>query len=151
MLQATKENAGAVTGYLSFVQLEDGNLNVTVMAQGLLDGDHSFHVHTYGDVSSNTGMATGGHFIGDCNECRPSGQPQEVGLLNNGTALSVSGGQTSFWFVETVAKLSGVNSIEGRAIIIHGNSVSSSARVAQCVIGRQTGNLTAPSKLVWVW
>lgn len=39
---------------------------------------HGFHVHTWGDISSSTGMATAGHFIGDCANCRPNGPKQEV-------------------------------------------------------------------------
>ena len=144
VLEATLSNPTPVTGTVEFVEMYDGNLNVTVTTSGLMDGDHAFHVHTYGDISGPYGMATGGHFIGECDECRPANKPQEVGLLNNGTLFTVVDGKAVFSFVETVAKLSGVNSIDGRSIIIHGNSTSASARVAQCVIGRQSGNVASP-------
>ena len=148
VLQGTSLNDGPVTGTVTFVQMDNGDLNVTIDATGLLDGDHAYHVHNYGNIDSDNGMATGGHFVGQCDACRPDGKPQEVGLLNNGTALVVTGGSVSFWYIEEVAKLSGVNSIEGRAVIIHGNAQSASARVAQCVIGRMTGNTAAPCE--WV-
>ena len=144
VLSGTEDNAGPVSGSFVFQQLDDDTLNVTVSVSGLSDGEHGFHVHTYGDVSSATGAAAGGHFKGDCDNCRP-GWPaslQEVGLLDNGTALTSVGGRASMWFVEGVAKLSGVNSILGRSMIIHGNNGSSSVRVAECVIGWRTANLS---------
>ena len=144
-LEATTNNIGPVTGRVSFVELADGNLRVSVVASGLTNGTHGYHVHTYGDISSGDGMSTGGHFVGDCNACRPAGQPQEVGLLNNGTKLvTTPSGSVNFTYVEEVAKLWGVNSIVGRAIIIHGNANGPAPRVAQCVIGRRIGNISAP-------
>ena len=145
VLKATENNADqSLNGTVLFQQQSDGNLLVTLNVTGLSDGNHAFHVHEYGDVSSRDGMATGGHFIGDCDNCRPAGLPQEVGLLHNGMAMLSSGGEASVVFVEEIAKLGGVNSIDGRAIIIHGNSTSSSTRVAQCVIGRASGDVSAP-------
>jgi Cu/Zn superoxide dismutase len=80
----------------------------------------------------------GKHFIGECNQCRPEGSPQEVGDLNNGIPL-ISVGNTSndVTWVETVAKLWGVNSILGRGVGIHaaGNSMP---RLAQCIVGTIT-------------
>ncbi len=65
---------------------------------------------------------------------------QEVGLLDDGKPLVVTGNSASYSFTETVAKLRGVNSIVGRAVIIHGNGSASGStvRMAQCVIGRQS-------------
>ena len=96
-------------------------------------------VHTYGDVSDSGGLATGGHFVGTCNGCRPAGALQEVGLLNNGKPLSVTGNIGRASFVDLAATLRGVNSIIGRSVVIHNNGTNSTAgagiRVAQCVIG----------------
>jgi hypothetical protein len=97
-------------------------------------------VHTYGDVTDPSGLRTGGHFVGICNSCRPSSVAQEVGLLDNGTPLTVTGSSTTYSFVETVAKLRGPNTIVGRGVVIHGNGNGTSAgagvRIAQCAIGR---------------
>lgn len=96
-------------------------------------------VHTYGDVSDSGGLATGGHFVGTCNGCRPAGALQEVGLLDDGKPLSVTGNAVEYRFLEKVATLRGVNSIIGRSVVIHNNGTNSTAgagiRVAQCVIG----------------
>ena len=74
-----------------------------------------------------------GHFIGDCDSCRPSGQPQEVGYIGDGHTLTASGGTAAGSFTETEAKLNGINSIIGRSIIIH--HAVGGARIGQCVIG----------------
>ena len=109
-------------------------------------------VHTYGDVTDPSGLRTGGHFVGICNSCRPSSVAQEVGLLDNGTPLTVTGSSTTYSFVETVAKLRGPNTIVGRGVVIHGNGNGTSAgagvRIAQCAIGRLT-ELGEPSRS-WV-
>lgn len=56
----------------------------------LVDRNNTWHVHTKGDTCLSDGTSVGGHFVGDCVSCRPDGALQEVGLLNNGTAIHVS-------------------------------------------------------------
>ena len=124
----------------------DGNLDVSITASGLAEGDHGWHVHTFGDVSSPVGTAVGGHFVGDCDGCRPADKLQEAGLLNDGIPLVANdAGEINFSYVETEAKATGVNSIIGRSVIIHGDGENSGARVAQCVIGRASEAGTGPS------
>ena len=117
-----------------------GGVWVTYDVSGIApDVVHGFHVHTWGDIESSTGMAVGGHFIGDCTNCRPSG-PQEVGNLWDGAGLTTDGsGRVSGMRLDKVIQLEGVNNIVGRGLIIHGNGTMSTGgravRVAQCVIG----------------
>jgi Cu/Zn superoxide dismutase len=142
-----------VSGVINFTETPAGDLTVAMSVTGLATGPHFYHVHMYGDVSSVDAMATGGHFIGDCNGCRPSGQLQEVGLLNNGVPLNVTSPTTPtlFTFTETVAKLRGNNTILGRSVVIHGDGVNSGTRVAQCVIGRMSETGTPGTCVERVW
>jgi superoxide dismutase, Cu-Zn family len=144
MLEATSNNALPVTGYLHFEELIDTTLQITLVASGLSNGPHTFHVHTFGDVSDPSGNSVEGHFIGNCSGCRPPGALQEVGLLNNGNPVTAVGGSVSYTFIDPVAKLSGLNSVIGRAIVIHGTAAGAGIRAAQCVIGRWFEPLTSP-------
>ena len=141
-----------------------GVLTVTLTATGLCTGTHGVYVHTYGDVSDVAAAAnTGAQFVGNCTSCRcaavrlgallvaismhecvcvlpshrPVGVPQEVGALNDGVPLSSTAIYTpvSITFTDTVATLTGPNSILGRSIVLYGNGTDAGARVAQCVIG----------------
>ena len=151
VLEATSLAPGPITGQLQFVELSDTTLNVSLVVSGLSNGTHGFQVHMYGDISSPTAAATGGHFIGDCVSCRPTGILQEVGMLNNGQLLVVNGSSVSLNFIETVAKFNGVNSIIGRSVVIHGTPADASVRAAQCVIGRWTEPTGAPPGKGWWW
>jgi superoxide dismutase, Cu-Zn family len=144
VLEATSNNAQPVSGYLHFVELMDTTLQITLVASGLSNGAHTFHVHTFGDISDPSGNSVQGHFVGNCSGCRPPGALQEAGLLNNGNPVTVAGGTVSYTFNEPIAKLSGTNSIVGRAIIIHGTAAGASVRAAQCVIGRWYEPLASP-------
>ena len=67
-----------------------------------------------------------------------AGPTQQVGLLNNGSAVTAVDGAVSYTFLEEVAKLRGVNTILGRSFVIHGDGTATGTlvRVGQCVIGR---------------
>lgn len=91
-------------------------------------------------------MSVGGHFVGECDSCRPSGA-QEVGALNNSVPLQSSGNRAEGSFVDSVAKLAGVNSILGRSVIVHGEGSNGGVRIGQCVIGRAS-NTGAGSDLI---
>ena len=149
VLQGTSDSPETLRGWMAFTTVGSGaaaEVDVWYDIQGLADGPHGFHVHTWGDISSPTAAATGGHFIGTCDDCRPSGQPQEVGLLDDGVPLQATGGRAAGYFRERVAKLAGGNSIVGRSIVVHGDGVDAGVRVGQCVIGRvsERGSVQAP-------
>jgi Cu-Zn family superoxide dismutase len=137
----TFNNGGtAITGQMSFVATDSthSSFDVSYDISGLSDGTHGFHVHTLGDLSDPVAaMATGGHFKGDCDSCRPAGSvEQTVGLLGNGQApITSAGGSAKGTFNDKVIRFAGTNSIIGRSIVIHGNAVDAGARVAQCVVG----------------
>lgn len=127
-------------GYMYFEQLNSGaGVRVRYQVRNLPAGSHAFHVHSYGDVTaSETALATGGHYIGDCTDCRPSGALQEDGLLDDGRPMEASDfGTARGEFVDTEISLTGRYSIIGRSIVIHGDGTAagSGLRVAQCVVG----------------
>ena len=138
-LVPTSGNRFMTTGRVDFVDDGNGGIVVTLKAVGVPNGNHTFHVHVYGDISDPVGNAVTGHFVGVCNSCRPAGAAQEVGLLNNGSVVVATGNTLSYSYTDYVIALSGVNSIVGRSVVVHGNGTTAGAltRIAQCVIGVQ--------------
>eukprot|EP00004_Rigifila_ramosa_P015943 TRINITY_DN3746_c0_g1_i2.p1 TRINITY_DN3746_c0_g1~~TRINITY_DN3746_c0_g1_i2.p1 ORF type:complete len:1335 (+),score=253.87 TRINITY_DN3746_c0_g1_i2:87-4007(+) len=116
---------------------------VSYQVQGLSNNVlHGMHVHTLGNLTF-----TGSHFVGNCSQCRPTGQPQEIGLLLDGRLLSIgSDGVASGRYPDYAISFNGPNGILGRAVVIHGSNSSASVRVAQCVIGatKSAGIYVAP-------
>jgi Cu-Zn family superoxide dismutase len=107
-----------VHGVLHFTQ--NGH-TVTVKGEiaGLSPGKHGFHVHEFGDISKNDGMATGGHY--DPDHVKKHGKPHDhkrhAGDLGNITADE--SGKAVIDITDTVISLHGPHSIIGRAIIVH--------------------------------
>ncbi|RZF37799.1 hypothetical protein LSTR_LSTR007161 [Laodelphax striatellus] len=50
-----------VTGNVTFTQIDDGPVTVTGIVTGLSKGNHGFHIHEKGDISSGC-TSTKGHF-----------------------------------------------------------------------------------------
>lgn len=53
-----------VSGVITFTKEGDA-IHITGKITGLTPGEHGFHVHEFGDLNSDDGMATGGHFDSD--------------------------------------------------------------------------------------
>eukprot|EP01006_Ploeotia_vitrea_P036930 TRINITY_DN66072_c7_g2_i1.p1 TRINITY_DN66072_c7_g2~~TRINITY_DN66072_c7_g2_i1.p1 ORF type:complete len:2196 (-),score=1193.92 TRINITY_DN66072_c7_g2_i1:2860-8910(-) len=156
VLSATTESPQPYTninGYVRF-DLVPGSLDMRIkyVIVGLPPGEHTWHVHSYGNLCKDDGQSVGGHFLGDCNAtnpCRPSSSPkQEVGMINNGVAITAnSEGVAVGTFVDKVMTFNGTDSILGRSIIVHGNGTTGNGiRVAQGVIGK-TYELTAEKRV----
>ena len=85
---------------------------------GLTPGNHGFHVHEFGNISSDDGSSAGGHF-------NPMGMPhsaplnsmRHIGDMGNITADT--NGTTHLEYIDHVMKLDGPFSIIGRSIIVH--------------------------------
>jgi Cu-Zn family superoxide dismutase len=140
-------------GYVTFTQFSpDNQVGVTFNFDGLTpNGQHPWHVHQFGDLLSwDTVGSTAGHFIGQ-NPVRGVGKKQEVGLLNDGTLITAdANGHAAGSFTDSQIKLSGINSIVGRAIVVH-MSPDGVPRIAWGVIGLSPYNaagLLRPSFLV---
>lgn len=116
VLHATKKG-GDVHGKVTFTQTPKGVL-VEGTIEGLTPGLHGFHVHEFGDCSSDDAMSAGGHF-------NPTNQPhagphadkRHVGDLGNIEANDK--GVAKIDLVDTAITFSGATSIIGRGLIVH--------------------------------
>lgn len=104
---------------------------------------HGFHIHTYGDVSVDTGTAAGGHFADPRGSARSHGYPDSRMRHwgDFGNLVANDKGVATFDVTDRVIRLRG---IVGRGMIIHAGpdmgpeaqpSGGAGAREAQCVIG----------------
>ncbi len=115
VIHPTKNNT--VQGVVTFTEEADG-LHITGNITGLKPGEHGFHAHQYGDCSAD-GSSAGGHFNPeDMPHGAEDAAKRHVGDFGNITADD--SGTAHIDKVDKMAKLSGKDSILGRAIIIHG-------------------------------
>jgi Cu-Zn family superoxide dismutase len=106
-----------VKGKVTFTKQADGVL-VTAEITGLTPGDHGFHVHQWGDVSSADGTSTGGHFNpAGMQHGRPDADERHAGDFGNLTADAQ--GNAKYSRVDKTMVLEGPMSVIGRGIIIH--------------------------------
>ena len=119
MLEPTEGNNAR--GTVTFTQM-DGAVQVQADLTGLAPGQHGFHVHENGDCSNNA-EAAGGHFAPQGN---PHGAPdapmgqRHVGDFGN---LDVGADSTAnYTRVDSLIALEGMNSIVGKAVVIHANA-----------------------------
>jgi Cu-Zn family superoxide dismutase len=140
VLSPTKDSK--VHGVVTFT-VEGDAVHVTGKIEGLTPGEHGFHVHEFGDISSADGMATGGHFDSDKHmhgkEDAPAAE-RHTGDLGN--IKAGEDGVATIDKTDKVIKLSGANSIIGHGLIVHAKADDYSqptgnagGRVAQGVIG----------------
>jgi Cu-Zn family superoxide dismutase len=114
-LQPTAGNT--VSGWISFAPMAD-HVHVTAEVKGLTPGKHGFHVHEKGDCSSGDGKSAGGHFNpAGAPHAGPDAEERHAGDLGN---LEADGaGIAKHDRMDTVLRLSGEDSILGRAVIVH--------------------------------
>jgi Cu-Zn family superoxide dismutase len=106
-----------VTGIVHFTQTKDG-ISITADIEGLTQGKHGFHIHEFGDCSLLNGNSAGGHFNPDGkNHGAPDGKERHTGDLGNLTAGE--DGKAHYEWTDKYISFSGLNSIIGRAIIVH--------------------------------
>jgi superoxide dismutase, Cu-Zn family len=119
-----------VHGEVKFIQ-KDGYLLVKASVEGLTPGKHPFHVHEVGDCSAPDASSAGGHFkLSEPQSATPDAKPIDVadlGILNADSA-----GKAHRTFKDKLLQLSGVDSIIGKAVVVHASD--SPARVACGVI-----------------
>jgi Cu-Zn family superoxide dismutase len=114
-LQPTAGNT--VSGWISFAPMAD-DVHVTAEVKGLARGKHGFHVHEKGDCSSGDGKSAGGHFNpAGAPHAGPDAEKRHAGDLGN---LEADGaGIAKHDRMDRVLRLSGEDSILGRAVIVH--------------------------------
>lgn len=139
VITATKGNS--VHGVVIFEEVENG-VRVVANLKGLTPGKHGFHIHVFGDISSNDGSSAGGHF-------NPAGMPHSMPTSEKrhagdmGNIEADKDGNAHLEYIDPVMKLDGTFSIIGRAVIVHEKeddfttqpTGNAGARVGQGVIG----------------
>ncbi|HTU89177.1 MAG TPA: superoxide dismutase family protein [Gemmataceae bacterium] len=104
-------------GVVHFTATEDG-VEIVGEISGLKPGDHGFHIHEFGDVSSGDPKCHGGHFNpGKKKHGGPTDVERHVGDLGNISANNR--GKAEIRMTDRQIALSGPRSIIGRAVIIH--------------------------------
>ncbi len=104
-------------GVVRFTVTAEG-VEIVGEISGLKPGDHGFHIHEFGDVSSADAKCHGGHFNPDKKKHGgPTDVERHVGDLGNITANGR--GKAEFRMMDREITLSGSHSIIGRAVIIH--------------------------------
>lgn len=132
------KSGSEVKGYLRLTQ-KDGYVEVKGTVRGLKPGEHGFHVHMYGDLSSKDGMAAGGHYnpAGHMHG-GPTSPDHHAGDLGN-----IKAGDDGVADVDTKAEGVKLSDILGRSIVVHADaddlmsqpSGNAGPRVAVGVIG----------------
>ena len=154
MLQATctLQQSTTVTGTLFLYQkTATDKLNINGVIAGLTVGDHGFHVHELAAITSGCAGAGGHYNAGKVDHGAPGGTVTTRHTGDFGNLTTAAGGSTFVNYSDTIAKLSGVDKIVGRAIVLHAGaddlgvgtgtaeagskaSGNAGARVACCVI-----------------
>jgi Cu-Zn family superoxide dismutase len=138
----TPTEGSSVTGVVTFVQ-RGPDVTVTADINGLTpNGEHAWHVHEYGDLSSRDGTAAGSHYNP---EGHAHGLPDEPRRHAGDFGNLRADGTGHARMVLTVSNITisgSRNPVLGRAIIIHAApddggqpTGNAGARIAQGVIG----------------
>lgn len=115
VLNPTK--GSSVHGTVTFEVVGNG-VRVAAIIAGLTPGKHGFHIHEFGDCSSDSGTAAGGHFNpAGLRHGAPNSDNRHAGDIGNIEADKE--GNAHVEYVDPVLSLSGENSIIGRGVIVH--------------------------------
>lgn len=137
----TPTEGNDVKGTITFTQTNAG-IRIVADIEGLTEGDHGFHIHQWGDITSTDGTSAGGHFNPEGKDhAGPHDAERHAGDLGNLTADE--NGNAHYDEVDDLISFSGKNNIIGRSIIIHVDdddlvsqpTGDAGGRVAQGVIG----------------
>ncbi len=115
VLNPTKGNT--VHGVVTFEVVEKG-VRVVADITGLTPGKHGFHIHEFGDCSSDDGISAGGHF-------NPAGMPHSMPMSDKrhvgdlGNIEADNNGKAHLDYVDSVLMLQGDSSVIGRGVIVH--------------------------------
>jgi Cu-Zn family superoxide dismutase len=115
VLSPTK--GSTVRGIVTF-EVVKGGVRVVASISGLTPGKHGFHIHEFGDCSSDDGMAAGAHFDPTAMpHSDPMSNRRHVGDLGNVEADQ--DGNARLDSVDSMLQFKGPTSILGRAVIVH--------------------------------
>jgi len=115
VLSPTK--GSSVSGIVTFEAVQ-GGIRIVAHISGLTPGNHGFHIHEYGDCSSDNGLSAGGHFNPTMMpHSMPANEKRHVGDLGN--IMAGTDGKAHLDYVDSMLAFTGENSIVGRAVIVH--------------------------------
>jgi len=106
-----------VRGIVTFEAVGHG-VRVVADLTGLAPGKHGFHIHEFGDCSSEDGSSAGGHF-------NPMGMPHSMPTAEKrhagdmGNIEADAEGKAHLDYVDAVMSLGGEHAIIGHAVIVH--------------------------------
>jgi superoxide dismutase, Cu-Zn family len=115
LITPTKGNS--VHGIVTFEKTEKG-IHIIANLTGLPPGKHGFHIHEFGDITSDDGSSAGGHF-------NPTNMPHNTPMTSKrhlGDMGNINAGQNGtahLDYIDPLMKLEGDYSIIGHAVIIH--------------------------------
>jgi Cu-Zn family superoxide dismutase len=141
VLTPTKKFDTHVHGKITFTQTDAG-VEVAGEITGLTPGKHGFHIHEFGDLSSDDGLATGGHFNPDMHKHGGPGDAEHH-AGDFGNIEADKDGKATVKMTLKDLSLGGPHTILGRALIVHAKeddlktqpSGNAGDRIAQGVIG----------------
>jgi Cu-Zn family superoxide dismutase len=85
---------------------------------GLTPGKHGFHIHEFGDITSDDGSSAGGHFNPlNMPHSMPTSEKRHAGDMGNIEANE--NGNAHLDYIDSVMELDGNYSIVGHAVIVH--------------------------------
>ena len=138
----TPTEGSQVTGIAEFTQNNDA-VDIVVTVEGLEPSTvHGWHIHEFGDISTQDGKGAGGHYNPEGNEhALPETPQRHAGDLGNLTA-DAEGKATQTLSVNNISISGSKNPILGRGIIIHADeddggqpTGNAGGRIGQGVIG----------------
>ncbi|RAL44659.1 unnamed protein product [Cuscuta campestris] len=131
-----------VKGTLQFIQQSNGSTYVRGKITGLNPGSHGFHIHALGDTTNGCN-STGPHFNPHGkSHGAPNHKERHAGDLGN--IVAGPDGVAEVSVLDMLIPLTGVNSILGRAVVVHadpddlgrgGHELSKTTRNAGARIG----------------
>jgi Cu-Zn family superoxide dismutase len=114
------KGGGKAQGVIHFAE-KGKAVEITGEVTGLTPGEHAFHVHEFGDLSSPDGLTAGAHYNPkDKMHGGPDSASRHVGDLGNITADK--SGKAVINISDEEIRLRGPYSVVGRAIIVHAKS-----------------------------
>jgi Cu-Zn family superoxide dismutase len=106
-----------VQGAITFEAVE-GGVKVVADVSGLTPGKHGFHIHEYGDCCGPKFKTAGSHFMAKGEKhAGPNDPDRHIGDMGN--LVADAKGNAHLSLVDNKLRLSGPNSILGRAIVVH--------------------------------
>jgi Cu-Zn family superoxide dismutase len=109
-----------VKGVVHFTK-EGKSVHVSGTITGLKPGEHGFHVHQFGDVTSTDGLSAGGHYNPeDKMHGKPDDKERHVGDLGN--IKAGEDGVAKIDIKDSMLELEGPHSILGRGLVVHANA-----------------------------